>query len=127
MCVFVYVKGECGFVGCSCGHINSCYNGWAEFSVGSIYADTRYFFNWHRTKVTLSKYFISHRELGMCNVAVPPKIGDFSFLLQFQKDEGERSEKIPYGYGFFHFVLCLGAMYFAMLFIGWDLEQTMQK
>ncbi|MCO5562184.1 hypothetical protein L7F22_015810 [Adiantum nelumboides] len=47
--------------------------------------------------------------------------------LSFQKDEGESSEKLPYGYGFFHFVLCLGAMYIAMLFIGWDLEQTMQK
>ncbi|KAH7285710.1 hypothetical protein KP509_33G042300 [Ceratopteris richardii] len=47
--------------------------------------------------------------------------------ISFQKDEDETSEKLPYGYGFFHFVFCLGAMYFAMLFIGWDLEQTMEK
>ncbi|KAH9289212.1 hypothetical protein KI387_033329, partial [Taxus chinensis] len=46
---------------------------------------------------------------------------------QFQNDEAESEDDVPYGYGFFHFVFSMGAMYFAMLFIGWNLHQTMQK
>eukprot|EP01018_Ginkgo_biloba_P022121 Gb_36065 [translate_table: standard] len=46
---------------------------------------------------------------------------------QFRKDEVQAEDDVPYGYGFFHFVFSMGAMYFAMLFIGWNLHQTMQK
>jgi hypothetical protein len=46
---------------------------------------------------------------------------------QFQKDDVENGEETPYGYGFFHFVFCLGAMHFAMIFIGWDMAQTSQQ
>lgn len=45
----------------------------------------------------------------------------------FRKDEVEAEDGVPYGYGFFHFVFSMGAMYFGMLLIGWNLHQTMQK
>ncbi|MCL7024252.1 hypothetical protein MKW94_001031 [Papaver nudicaule] len=46
---------------------------------------------------------------------------------QFRKDELKNDNDVPYGYGFFHFVFAVGAMYFAMLLIGWNAHHTMQK
>ncbi|KAL5698208.1 hypothetical protein ACHQM5_029277 [Ranunculus cassubicifolius] len=46
---------------------------------------------------------------------------------QFRKAEAETEDDVPYGYGFFHFVFAMGAMYFAMLFIGWNPHSTMKK
>jgi len=34
---------------------------------------------------------------------------------------------VPYSYGLFHFVFAVGAMYLAMLFVGWNLHQTMHR
>lgn len=34
---------------------------------------------------------------------------------------------MPYKYEFFHLVFSLGAMYFAMLFVSWNLENTTRK
>lgn len=34
---------------------------------------------------------------------------------------------VPYGYGFFHFVFATGAMYFGMLFIGWNSHYPIKK
>ncbi|CAH8383065.1 unnamed protein product [Eruca vesicaria subsp. sativa] len=57
-----------------------------------------------------------------------------SQCFQFKKDvcsEGEEEEVeedgVPYGYGFFHFVFATGAMYFAMLLIGWNTHHPMKK
>ncbi|KAJ3694155.1 hypothetical protein LUZ60_009635 [Juncus effusus] len=50
-----------------------------------------------------------------------------SKCFQFRKPESESEDAVPYGFGFFHFVFAMGAMYFAMLFIGWNARQTMQK
>lgn len=47
--------------------------------------------------------------------------------VQFKKDETESEDDVPYGYGFFHFVFATGAMYFAMLLIGWNTNHTMKK
>ncbi|XP_002965853.2 probable serine incorporator [Selaginella moellendorffii] len=48
--------------------------------------------------------------------------------LALPHSEEETSENdIPYSYGFFHFVFAMGAMYFAMLFVGWNLHQTMHR
>ena len=48
--------------------------------------------------------------------------------MQFKKSEGESEEDdIPYGFGFFHLVFAMGAMYFAMIFVGWNAHQTMEK
>lgn len=55
-------------------------------------------------------------------------INNFSrALLQFRKDEVQEEDDIPYKYGFFHLVFSLGAMYFAMLFINWDLNSSTRK
>lgn len=48
-----------------------------------------------------------------------------AFSLQKKEEPGEG--EVPYGYGFFHLVFTLGSMYMAMLFLGWDLEQTSVK
>ncbi|KAK1307083.1 hypothetical protein QJS10_CPA10g00508 [Acorus calamus] len=46
---------------------------------------------------------------------------------QFKKKETQSEDDVPYGYGFFHFVFAMGAMYFGMLFIGWNMHHTMKK
>lgn len=46
--------------------------------------------------------------------------------LQLRKDKIEPDD-VPYGYGFFHFVFATGAMYFAMLLIGWNTHHAMKK
>ncbi|ESW17421.1 hypothetical protein PHAVU_007G238300 [Phaseolus vulgaris] len=46
---------------------------------------------------------------------------------QFSEDKVEHEDDIPYSYGFFHLVFSLGAMYFAMLFISWDLNNSARK
>nr|GMC98103.1 probable serine incorporator [Ipomoea batatas] len=50
-----------------------------------------------------------------------------SKCFQFRKDDEEREEDVPYGYGFFHFVFATGGMYFAMLLIGWNTNHSMKK
>ncbi|GMP59961.1 hypothetical protein CsSME_00023027 [Camellia sinensis var. sinensis] len=49
------------------------------------------------------------------------------FQVQFKKKERESEEDVPYGFGFFHFVFATGAMYFAMLLIGWNTHHTMKR
>ncbi|XP_052180553.1 uncharacterized protein LOC127793845 [Diospyros lotus] len=44
-----------------------------------------------------------------------------------RKDDTESEDDVPYGFGFFHFVFATGAMYFAMLLIGWNTHHTMKK
>ncbi|XP_048234847.1 probable serine incorporator isoform X1 [Ricinus communis] len=46
---------------------------------------------------------------------------------QFRKDKVQEEDDIPYDYGFFHMVFALGAMYFAMLFISWNLNNSARK
>uniref|UniRef100_A0A0A8ZD26 Serinc-domain containing serine and sphingolipid biosynthesis protein n=1 Tax=Arundo donax TaxID=35708 RepID=A0A0A8ZD26_ARUDO len=61
-------------------------------------------------------------------VAATFSTGIDSKCLQFKKAEAESEEDdIPYGFGFFHFVFAMGAMYFAMIFVGWNAHQTMEK
>ncbi|KAK4258309.1 hypothetical protein QN277_007768 [Acacia crassicarpa] len=50
-----------------------------------------------------------------------------SKCFQFRKDDAKEEDDIPYKYGFFHLVFSLGAMYFAMLFISWDLNNSPTK
>ena len=48
--------------------------------------------------------------------------------MQFRKEDAPAEEDdVPYGYGFFHFVFATGAMYFAMLLIGWNSHHSMRK
>ena len=49
-------------------------------------------------------------------------------ISQFKQAEGESEEDdIPYGFGFFHLVFAMGAMYFAMIFVGWNASHTMER
>uniref|UniRef100_A0A2N9GTP5 Serine incorporator n=1 Tax=Fagus sylvatica TaxID=28930 RepID=A0A2N9GTP5_FAGSY len=50
-----------------------------------------------------------------------------SKCFQFRKDGVQAEDDVPYGYGFFHFVFATGAMYFAMLLIGWNTHHAMRK
>ncbi|KAF9662497.1 hypothetical protein SADUNF_Sadunf18G0059300 [Salix dunnii] len=50
-----------------------------------------------------------------------------SQCFQFRKGEKKDEDDVPYGYGFFHFVFATGAMYFAMLLIGWNTHHIIQK
>ncbi|XP_054816823.1 LOW QUALITY PROTEIN: uncharacterized protein LOC129316424 [Prosopis cineraria] len=56
-----------------------------------------------------------------------------SKCFQFRKDDTDTPAEddvpydVPYGYGFFHFVFATGAMYFAMLLIGWNSHHVMRK
>ncbi|TVU15316.1 hypothetical protein EJB05_38830 [Eragrostis curvula] len=46
---------------------------------------------------------------------------------QFRNDEVEMEEDTPYSYEVFHTVFAMGAMYFAMLFISWELNHPTKK
>ncbi|XP_068652847.1 uncharacterized protein [Aristolochia californica] len=50
-----------------------------------------------------------------------------SKAFQFRTEVAQGEDDVPYGYGFFHFVFAMGAMYFAMLLIGWKEHHTMRK
>ncbi|GJT23388.1 probable serine incorporator [Tanacetum coccineum] len=50
-----------------------------------------------------------------------------SKCFQFRKDETQNDDDVPYGFGFFHLVFATGAMYFAMLLIGWNYHHPMKK
>ncbi|CAO2193933.1 unnamed protein product [Urochloa humidicola] len=62
-------------------------------------------------------------------VAATFSAGIDSKCIQFKKAEGESEEEddIPYGFGFFHLVFAMGAMYFAMIFVGWNAHHPMEK
>ncbi|GJN32224.1 hypothetical protein PR202_gb20714 [Eleusine coracana subsp. coracana] len=61
-------------------------------------------------------------------VAATFSTGIDSKCLEFKKAESEEEDDdVPYGFGFFHFVFAMGAMYFAMIFVGWNEHQTMEK
>nr|ACG28988.1 TMS membrane protein/tumor differentially expressed protein containing protein [Zea mays] len=61
-------------------------------------------------------------------VAATFSTGIDSKCLQFKQAEGESEEDdIPYGLGFFHLVFAMGAMYFAMIFVGWNASHTMER
>nr|CAB3471989.1 unnamed protein product [Digitaria exilis] len=60
-------------------------------------------------------------------VAATFSTGIDSKCLQFKKAEAEEEDDIPYGFGFFHLVFAMGAMYFAMIFVGWNASHPMEK
>ncbi|XP_038972588.1 probable serine incorporator isoform X3 [Phoenix dactylifera] len=47
---------------------------------------------------------------------------------QFRKDDIQsEDDDVPYSYEIFHFIFSMGAMYFAMLFISWEMDQPTRK
>ncbi|KAG6733008.1 hypothetical protein I3842_01G205600 [Carya illinoinensis] len=66
--------------------------------------------------------------IAICAVVMATfSTGIDSQSFQFRKDEVQQEDDIPYTYGFFHLVFSLGAMYFAMLFISWNLNNSARK
>ncbi|KAK6117383.1 hypothetical protein DH2020_048901 [Rehmannia glutinosa] len=67
--------------------------------------------------------------IALCAIVIATfSTGIDSQSFQFRKDKAQLLEDdIPYSYGFFHLVFSLGAMYFAMLFISWNLGSLTRK
>ncbi|XP_008438413.1 uncharacterized protein LOC103483517 isoform X1 [Cucumis melo] len=66
--------------------------------------------------------------IAICAVVMATfSTGIDSQSFQFRKDEVKEEDDIPYKYGFFHLTFSLGAMYFAMLFISWNLNNSATK
>uniref|UniRef100_A0A7C9EQF5 Serine incorporator n=1 Tax=Opuntia streptacantha TaxID=393608 RepID=A0A7C9EQF5_OPUST len=66
--------------------------------------------------------------MGICAIVMATfSTGIDSESFQFRKDEAQEGDDIPYKYGFFHLVFSLGAMYFAMLLINWNLNSSTRK
>lgn len=80
---------------------------------------------WCHTLVTvLQSFLIAFSAIIFATFTTGLDSASFSF----SKDEGNvTDDKVPYSYGFFHFVFAMGSMYFAMLFVGWNLHQTMHR
>ncbi|PRQ39076.1 putative serine incorporator/TMS membrane protein [Rosa chinensis] len=49
------------------------------------------------------------------------------FAIWFRHNEVQHEDDIPYKYGFFHLLFSLEAMYFAMLLISWNLNNSAKK
>uniref|UniRef100_A0A1D1Z171 Serine incorporator 3 n=2 Tax=Anthurium amnicola TaxID=1678845 RepID=A0A1D1Z171_9ARAE len=76
----------------------------------------------HADWLTIISFVIAVLAIVMATFST----GVDSRSFQFKKTEA-KPDDVPYGYGFFHFVFAMGAMYFAMLFISWNMHHTMRK
>ncbi|XP_022157955.1 serine incorporator 3 isoform X1 [Momordica charantia] len=66
--------------------------------------------------------------IAICAVVMATfSTGIDSQSFQFRKDKVKEVDDIRYKYGFFHLIFSLGAMYFAMLFISWNLNNSATK
>ncbi|KAL0456848.1 UNVERIFIED_CONTAM: Serine incorporator 2 [Sesamum latifolium] len=67
--------------------------------------------------------------IALCAIVIATfSTGIDSQTFQFRKNGAQLLEDdVPYSYGFFHLVFSLGAMYFAMLFISWNLGSLTRK
>ncbi|KAI4369730.1 hypothetical protein MLD38_018144 [Melastoma candidum] len=66
--------------------------------------------------------------IGICAIVMATfSTGIDSESFQFRKDTMKLEDDVPYKYEFFHLVFSLGAMYFAMLFICWNLKHSSKK
>ncbi|KAG0595085.1 hypothetical protein M758_UG138000 [Ceratodon purpureus] len=74
--------------------------------------------------LTVISFLIAFLAIAFATYTTGIDSKSFSFK---KRDEVQEDEKLPYSYGFFHFVFAMGAMYFAMLFVGRNLHQTMHK
>jgi hypothetical protein len=81
--------------------------------------------NSHTDWTTILSFLIAIGAIVMATFSTG--IDSESFRFEFRKDEAKEEDDIPYSYGFFHLVFSLGAMYFAMLFISWNLSHSTEK
>ncbi|KAJ8763892.1 hypothetical protein K2173_003674 [Erythroxylum novogranatense] len=80
--------------------------------------------NAHSTDWTTILSFL----FGICAIVMATfSTGIDSQSFQFGKNRDQEEDDIPYDYGFFHLVFALGAMYFGMLFISWNLKNSARK
>ncbi|XP_020591424.1 probable serine incorporator [Phalaenopsis equestris] len=65
---------------------------------------------------------------AVCSIVISTFMMGSDFQsLKFRKDEVQTTDDIPYSYELFHFIFSMGAMYFAMLFISWELDHPTRK
>ncbi|KAA3480556.1 putative serine incorporator [Gossypium australe] len=76
--------------------------------------------NGHGDWTTILGFLIAIGAIVMATFST----GIDSKSFQFRKDEVKAEDDIRYNYGFFHIIFSLGATYFAMLFISWNLENS---
>ncbi|CAA7049439.1 unnamed protein product [Microthlaspi erraticum] len=79
----------------------------------------------HTDWITMLSFLIAIGAIVMATFSTG--IDSDSFKFEFDKDDDKEEDDIPYSYGFFHLVFSLGAMYFAMLFISWNLAHPARK
>lgn len=79
--------------------------------------------NGHSDWTTILGFIIGIGAIVMATFST----GIDSQTFQFRKDKVQQEDDIPYKYGFFHLIFSLGAMYFAMLFINWNLDSSTRK
>ncbi|CAN8247762.1 unnamed protein product [Cochlearia groenlandica] len=79
--------------------------------------------NTHMFWITILSFLIAIGAIVIATFST----GIDSKSFKFRREEGKEEDDIPYSYGFFHLVFSLGAMYFAMLFISWNLSQSTHK
>ncbi|WOL05791.1 putative serine incorporator [Canna indica] len=72
---------------------------------------------------TILSFFIAIGAIVMATFST----GTDSHLFQLHKNEVESEVDIPYKYETFHFIFAMGSMYFAMLFINWELHKPTRK
>ncbi|KAM1087352.1 hypothetical protein ACFX2B_012740 [Malus domestica] len=66
--------------------------------------------------------------IAICSIVMATfSTGIDSQSFPFYKDQVREDDDIPYKYGFFHLTFSLGCMYFAMLFISWNLSNSAKK
>ncbi|CAH2059651.1 unnamed protein product [Thlaspi arvense] len=80
--------------------------------------------NGHTVWITILSFLIAIGAIVMATFSTGIDSESFGFR---EEDEAKEEDDIPYSYGFFHLVFSLGAMYFAMLFISWDLAHSTRE
>lgn len=66
--------------------------------------------------------------IAICSiVSATFSTGVDSRSFQFRSNEIQLEEDVPYSYEIFHIVFAVGAMYFAMLFISWELNHPIAR
>ncbi|MBA0558853.1 hypothetical protein Golob_015849, partial [Gossypium lobatum] len=86
-------------------------------------------FDWTTVLVRVSHSFLTTLGSGFliaigAIVMATFSTGIDSKSFQFNKNNVKLEDDIRYNYGFFHMIFSLGAMYFAMLFISWNLKDS---
>ncbi|XP_042403396.1 probable serine incorporator isoform X2 [Zingiber officinale] len=73
--------------------------------------------------MTILSFFIAIGAIVMATFST----GTDSNSFQLKKNEVQSADDAPYNYATFHFIFSIGSMYFAMLFINWQLNQPTKK